>query len=309
MTSFNKQSINGVLLLDKPKGFSSNAVLQKVKYVYHAKKAGHTGTLDPLATGLLPICFGEATKLSSFLLDSAKEYVATVKLGTTTTTYDAEGDIVAVSDVAVEFEQLTEALKSFAGVISQKPPIYSALKVAGIPLYEYARRGEDVEAKIRQITIYKLELLNFALPDVFKIRVLASKGTYIRSLAYDIGVKLGCGAHLLELQRTKTSCFSIDGAISFDNLINMSESARLECLLPYDILVKHLTRVDITEEQLIKARHGNMFVLNKLPDTVKVAEITHTLQVRLYYANQFLGIANINCLQQVQPLRLINFDN
>lgn len=308
MTSL-KQSVNGVLLLDKPKGFSSNAILQKVKYVYHAKKAGHTGTLDPLATGLLPICFGEATKFSAYLLGSAKEYIATVKLGVTTTTYDVEGDIVTVSDVAVELGQLTEALKSFTGVILQKAPIYSALKVAGIPLYKYARSGESVEAKTRQISIYELELLDFTLSDVFKIRVLASKGTYIRSLAYDIGAKLGCGAHLLELKRTKTSCFGIDRAISLDNLINMSEGLRLECLLPCDILVQHLPKVEITEEQLVKVRHGNMFVLDKFPDNIKMTEVGQVLPVRLYYTRQFLGVANISWLQQVQPLRLINFDN
>ncbi len=204
-----KQNISGVLLLNKPYGLSSNTALQKAKRIFNAAKAGHTGTLDPLATGLLPICFGEATKFSSFLLDADKEYVATIKLGAATTTYDAEGEITSTATVTSSQAQILDCINSFLGKITQYPPIYSALKVNGRAMYDYARSGEQVEVKSREVTIHELELLKFINNDEFTLRVLSSKGTYIRSIAHDIGQKIGCGAHLSGLIRTKTNQFNL----------------------------------------------------------------------------------------------------
>jgi len=226
-----KQNISGVLLLNKPYGLSSNTALQKTKRIFNAAKAGHTGTLDPLATGLLPICLGEATKFSSFLLDADKEYIATIKLGVATTTYDAEGEITANNKVTSSNAEILECINSFIGKITQYPPIYSALKVKGRALYDYARNGEEVEIKSREVTIHELELIEFISEDEFNLRVLSSKGTYIRSLAHDIGQKLGCGAHLSGLVRTKTNHFNIQQSKTLEELSNIEPNELINLLL------------------------------------------------------------------------------
>jgi tRNA pseudouridine55 synthase len=215
----NRLNLNGVVVINKARGLSSNKVLQQLKYLFNAQKAGHTGTLDPMATGVLPICFGRATKIAQYLLDSDKEYIATIKLGIETESGDAEGAIIAQNDNIPQLSTifLEKILDNFRGEISQVPPMYSALKYNGQPLYKLAREGKSVEIKPRSVKIYELELLEFD-QDILKIRVKCSKGTYIRSLAIDIGKQLGCGAHLIALQRTQSGPFSLDQAFELEEL-------------------------------------------------------------------------------------------
>jgi tRNA pseudouridine55 synthase len=296
-----KQNISGVLLLDKPYGLSSNAALQKAKLIFNAAKAGHTGTLDPLATGLLPICFGEATKFSSFLLDANKEYIATIKLGISTTTYDAEGVITATNQVMNSPAEVLKCINTFLGTITQYPPIYSALKVNGRALYDYARNGEEVTIKSREITIHELELLEFISSDEFTLRILSSKGTYIRSLAHDIGQKLGCGAHLSGLVRTKTNNFTLQQAKTLNELANSDPEDIVNLLLPVDILVGHLSKIALSETQYARIRNGH-------PCESAIASEISSL-VRLYYTNRFLGIATYEDRYLVKPIRLLNSVN
>ena len=208
-----RRKVDGVLILDKPRGMSSNAALQKVRWLLNAEKAGHTGSLDPLATGVLPLCFGEATKFSQYLLDADKGYETVMQLGVTTTTGDAEGEVVEQRPVEVGEAQLLEALEGFRGAISQIPPMYSALKRDGQPLYKLARAGEVVEREARSVTIARLELAAFE-GDRPRLQVACSKGTYIRTLVEDIGQVLGCGAHVAELRRTQVGPFSLAQAVS-----------------------------------------------------------------------------------------------
>lgn len=222
------RDVHGILLLDKPAGFSSNAALQKVKWLYQAKKAGHTGSLDNLATGLLPICLGEATKLSAFLLDADKRYQATCRLGISTTTADAEGEVLEERPVPdLSAADLEAVLARFVGPQQQLPPMYSALKYQGQPLYKLARQGKEVEREPRPITIYALELLSLDLPS-FSIEVSCSKGTYIRTLAEDIGKVLGCGAHVSALRRIGVGAYS--DMIALETLQETAENGGFEAL-------------------------------------------------------------------------------
>ena len=247
-TRVQRRPVHGVLLLDKPLGFSSNDALQKVKWLLRAEKAGHTGTLDPLATGVLPLCFGAATKFSQLQLDAPKTYEAIVQLGITTTTGDAEGEVLAQSAVTPEMltpERLAQVQAQFTGSISQTPPMYSALKKDGKALYEYARAGIEVERPARQIEIYALNMAlaleGQALPAI-KIIVSCSKGTYIRTLGEDIGAALGCGAHLTFLRRIDTGGLDIGRCVTLAGLEAMDEAQRLACLLPTQtLLVDHLS--------------------------------------------------------------------
>jgi len=234
-----KKNINGILLLDKPLGFSSNQALQRVKWLLQAAKAGHTGTLDPLATGLLPLCFGEATKFAHYLTDADKTYHATIKLGITTTTGDAEGEVLKQAPVQVSATEFSQACLQFVGVINQTPPMYSALKHEGKALYEYAREGIEIERKIRTVTIHAIEVLSFA-GDVAEIEVSCSKGTYIRTLAEDIGASLGCGAHLIGLRRTYTAGYDIAQAITLAEFEALSADERLAKLAAPDTAVDDL---------------------------------------------------------------------
>ena len=246
-TRVQRRPVHGVLLLDKPLGFSSNDALQKVKWLLRAEKAGHTGTLDPLATGVLPLCFGAATKFSQLQLDAPKTYEAVVQLGITTTTGDAEGEVLAQCAVTPEMltpERLAQVQAQFTGPISQVPPMYSALKKDGKALYEYARAGIEVERPARQIEIYALNMAlaleGRALPAI-KIIVSCSKGTYIRTLGEDIGAALGCGAHLTFLRRIDTGGLGIERCVTLAQLEAMDEAQRLACLLPPEaLLADHL---------------------------------------------------------------------
>lgn len=235
-----RRPVHGVLLLDKPLGLSSNQALQKAKWLLRAEKAGHTGTLDPLATGVLPLCFGAATKFSQMHLDADKTYATTVRLGVKTSTGDAEGEVIEERAVAVTQAQLDAVVQRFTGPIQQVPPMYSALKKDGKALYEYARAGVDVERPARDVTIYEIKvaeaLLDTAQPAI-KLIVKCSKGTYIRTLGEDIGEALGCGAHLSALRRIQTGDFGEAQCVSLAALEAMSETERLQALLPVDCLL------------------------------------------------------------------------
>lgn len=235
-----KRAVHGVLLLDKPIGLSSNDALQKAKRLYRAEKAGHTGTLDPLATGLLPLCFGAATKFSQISLDADKRYLATLKLGATTTTGDAEGEVLETRDVNVTRAQLQAACEQFTGPILQVPPMHSALKREGKALYEYARAGIAVEREARAVTIHALDIVdveNQGDHDTWTLDVRCSKGTYIRTLAEDIGAALGCGAHLSALRRTGSGALTLDGALTLEQLAAMSDAERDAALMDADSLL------------------------------------------------------------------------
>ena len=244
-----RRAVHGVLLLDKPLGLSSNTALQKVKRLYRAEKAGHTGTLDPLATGLLPLCFGAATKFAQVSLEANKRYLATLKLGVTTTTADAEGEVIERREVHVTREQLQAACARFVGAIDQVPPMHSALKRDGRPLYEYARAGVAVEREPRRVTLHHIEVVDTGRDNEWTIDVQCSKGTYIRTLAEDIGAALGCGAHLAALRRTGSGALSLQNALTLERLTDMSEAERDAALLAADALVADwpLVRLDSDE--------------------------------------------------------------
>src|SRR6185369_5052704 len=236
--------LDGVLLLDKPVGPSSSAVLQAIERLLNAEKAGHAGTLDPLASGLLPLLFGEATKFAQFGLDAAKEYVADVRLGTATDTGDTEGAVIEQRPVAFDDERLAQALAGFRGEISQVPPMYSALKKDGQPLYALARAGQTVEREPRRITVHELELVSRGA-DLLRLRIRCSKGTYVRQLAADLGLALGTVAHLAALRRTAVADLRLDQAIALDALQDLSEAERPSRLLPTDRLLEHLPRIEL----------------------------------------------------------------
>lgn len=242
-----RRALDGVLLLDKPLGLSSNDALIKAKRLFLAKKAGHTGTLDPLATGLLPLCFGEATKFSQDLLEADKTYEATMRLGMRTTTGDAEGEAIDERAVTCDEAAVRDAMTRFLGEIVQIPPMYSALKRDGKPLYEYARAGQTVEREGRNVTIHALEMIACALPLV-TFRVTCSKGTYVRTLAEDIGETLGCGAHLTALRRTGVGALTLDHAVTLDALANIDETARDAWLQPVDALLSTFPEVRLDDD-------------------------------------------------------------
>ncbi|WP_036301705.1 tRNA pseudouridine(55) synthase TruB [Methylotenera sp. L2L1] len=250
-----KKNINGILLLDKPLGFSSNQALQRVKWLLQAAKAGHTGTLDPLATGLLPLCFGEATKFAHYLTDADKTYHATMKLGITTATGDAEGAVLNTFPVNVTRDQFSEACRKFVGLINQIPPMYSALKHEGKALYEYAREGVEIERKVRTVTIHAIKVLSFA-GDVAEIEVTCTKGTYIRTLAEDIGAHLGCGAHLIGLRRTATANYVIAETITLEAFEALGSEERLAKLAPPETAVDYLPSVILDADSAFYLMQG-----------------------------------------------------
>ena len=243
-----RRPVHGVILLDKPLGLSSNQALQKVKWLLRAEKAGHTGTLDPLATGVLPLCFGAATKFSQQHLNADKVYETTVRLGRKTTTADAEGEVIAERPVTCTLGQVVEVLDRFMGPIRQVPPMHSALKKDGKALYEYAREGETVEREARDVVIHDLEMLDVQLQGdhpFLRLRVACSKGTYIRTLGEDIGEALGCGGHLSALRRVQTGPFTAAQCITLEQLEAMEEGDRLAALQPVDCLLQDYTAVTL----------------------------------------------------------------
>lgn len=282
-----RRALDGVLLLDKPLGLSSNDALVRAKRLYLALKAGHTGTLDPLATGLLPLCFGEATKFSQDLLEADKTYEAIMRLGARTTTGDAEGEIVETREVTCDAARIETVMRGFLGEIVQVPPMYSALKRDGKPLYEYARAGLTVEREGRKVTIVALELLECTLPDV-RFRVTCSKGTYVRTLAEDIGAALGCGAHLVMLRRTGVGALTLEHAVTLEQLEALAMSARDARLQPVDALLSTLPRVVLDETLAQRFLHGQRLKLSECGPF----ETGMDDRVRVYdTAGRLLGVA------------------
>lgn len=288
------QRVDGVLLLDKPVGMSSNDALQKARRLFSAAKAGHTGTLDPLASGLLPLCFGEATKFAADLLDADKTYEAVLQLGVSTDSGDAEGQVLQTRAVNVAMYDLEAVFSRFRGDILQTPPMYSALKRDGRPLYELARQGIEVERVARSITIHELALLGRAGDEV-SIRVSCSKGTYIRSLAMDIGEVLGCGAHLLSLRRTRVADLTLGASVTLDVLGAKEERERFGYLLPLDALMQTLARRDLDCSQGERFTHGN-------PVTGLVPEAG---RIRVYEQGRLVGLGEFKPDGMLWPRRLI----
>lgn len=288
-----RRKVDGVLLLDKPQGLSSNTALQIARRLLNAEKAGHTGTLDPMATGLLPLCFGEATKFSSELLDADKAYEATLKLGVTTTTADAEGEVLQTRPVAVTQVMLDAALAKFTGPISQVPPMYSALKRDGKPLYEYARAGVELEREARNVVIHKIELLAWQGDEV-RIAVDCSKGTYIRTLAEDIGECLGCGAHLTALRRTRIATITLDGAVTLQQLENAADRDAL--LAATESLLDDLPAAHLDAAASDRLLHGQ-------PVSLAGASAP---RYRTYAADgRFIGLCQLDAQGRLAPKRLV----
>lgn len=292
-----KRKVDGVLLLDKPVGLTSNTALQKAKRLFNAAKAGHTGTLDPFATGLLPLCFGEATKFSQFLLDADKVYLAQVKLGVRTSSGDLDGEVIAQAPVQVDEAQLRAALTPFMGEIEQVPPMHSALKHQGRPLYEYARQGVEIPRKARRVVVHALELLELK-GDVCSLRVHCSKGFYVRALADDLGQQLGCGAHLIGLRRLAVGAFGIDDAVTLGALAEMDEGTRDACLGPADALIAAMPALTLGVEAEWQITHGQ---------PVWQARLAVDEVYRLYgESGAFLGVAEVNEDGKLAPKRLVS---
>ncbi|MCE0732687.1 tRNA pseudouridine(55) synthase TruB [Halomonas sp. G15] len=292
--------VNGVLLLDKPAGMSSNHALQRARRLFQAQKAGHTGTLDPMATGLLPVCFGEATKFSAHLLASDKVYRTRVELGVVTDTGDAEGEVVERLAVpALNTTDVEAVLARFHGEIEQVPPMYSALKHQGRKLYELAREGKSIERAARRVTVYDARLVAFE-GSAFELEVKVSKGTYVRTLAEDIGRALGSGAHISVLRRLATGPFGAEGMLTLEALTALpDQDAREATLLPVDILAAHLPRLEVDADAARRLTHGQ----SARADTGGLA-VGDT--ARLYCDEAFLGLGAVTTPQEVAPKRLLS---
>ncbi|GAA6205926.1 MULTISPECIES: tRNA pseudouridine(55) synthase TruB [Thalassotalea] len=304
--------INGVLLLDKPYEMSSNSALQKVKRLYFAQKAGHTGALDPLATGMLPICLGEGTKFSQFLLDTDKRYLVTAKLGIRTTTSDADGEVVSNKPVNISAEQLADALEHFRGTTKQVPSMYSALKYQGQPLYKYAREGIEVPRESRDITVYHLSLLRFENDEV-DLDIHVSKGTYIRTIVDDLGELLGCGAYVAQLHRSAVGNYPTDKMVTMERLEalleqaneqNISPSTLLDpLLLPMNTACDGIPKVYVDEMSANFLRHGN-------PVKAENSPLEGMVQVYIgdMDSDDFIGVGMIDDDGLVAPKRITVVD-
>jgi tRNA pseudouridine55 synthase len=287
-------------VLDKAVGLSSNKALQEVKWLFEANKAGHTGSLDPLATGVLPLCLGEATKVSQFLLNSDKRYRARIKLGIRTDSADSEGQVIAQCDeVNVSREQVEQALQSFKGETQQIPPMHSALKVDGVPLYKLAREGKTIPREARSICVYELELTDFQ-GDEIELEITCSKGTYIRTIADDLGQDLGCGAHIIALRRLQAGAFTEADCVSTDALREVKEKHGMDRLdqnlIPMDRAIEDLPEVNLPSIAASQFKNGQSVLVRHLPEEGLV---------RLYEEEQFIGIGCIDDDGKVAPKRLI----
>lgn len=292
--------ISGIIVLDKAVGLSSNKALQEVKWLFEANKAGHTGSLDPLATGVLPLCLGEATKVSQFLLNSDKRYRARIKLGIRTDSADSEGQIIAQCDgVNVSRKQVEQALQSFKGETQQIPPMHSALKVDGVPLYKLAREGKTIPREARSICVYELELTDFQ-GDEIELEITCSKGTYIRTIADDLGQDLGCGAHIIALRRLQAGAFTEADCVSTDVLREVKEKHGMDRLdqnlIPMDRAIEDLPEVNLPSIAASQFKNGQSVLVRHLPEEGLV---------RLYEEEQFIGIGCIDDDGKVAPKRLI----
>ena len=292
----NKRDVSGELLLDKPVGITSNAALQIAKRLYRAAKAGHTGILDPMASGLLPLCLGEATKFAQYPTDADKTYEAVIKLGETTDTGDADGQLLVQRPVAVSRGDIERVVPQFIGPITQMPPMYSALKHQGQPLYKYARKGIEIERAARPVTVHEIEILSFT-GDTFSIRVDCSKGTYIRVLAEDIGEMLDCGAHLIGLRRTRVGAFTLASALTLDKVETLTEVERDTKLLAPDSLVASLPEITLEQDAAHYLQQGQAIWLPKL---------TLHQRFRIYdEKHQFIGVGEVGDEGKLQPTRLV----
>lgn len=292
------KQVDGVLLLDKPGGMTSNDALQKARRLFSAAKGGHTGTLDPMATGLLPLCFGEATKFSADLLDADKTYEAELTLGITTDTGDAEGTVLTRASVNVTEIDILAALPALTGDILQIPPMHSALKRDGRPLYELARQGVEVPREPRPVTIHQIDVLSFA-EDRLRLRVACSKGTYIRVLATDLGNMLGCGAHLSALRRTRVGDLDLTSAKTLAEIDVVDESDRNCLLQPVDALLQTLPRLDLDAEAESRFSHGNPV---DLPSGLLG-------KIRVYAADRLIGVGEPGPGGRLWPKRLVQLSN
>jgi tRNA pseudouridine55 synthase len=302
------RSINGIVLLDKPTDISSNHALQRVKRIFFANKAGHTGALDPLATGMLPVCLGEATKFSQFLLDSDKRYIVTATLGVRTTTSDSQGEVVSERPVAVTQAQLDQALDTFRGEIMQVPSMFSALKHKGQPLYKYAREGITIEREARPISVYEIKQLRFEANQV-DLDIHVSKGTYIRTIVDDLGELLGCGAHVSMLRRTQVADYPYDKMVTIEELESLIEQAKTSDISPYDLLdpllldmdsaVKKFPEVNVSEEMGDYVLHGQPVQVFGAPDNT-------ILRITVGEAHTFIGVGKMNDAGLIAPTRLAN---
>ena len=303
--------ISGVLLLDKPTGITSNKALTKVRWLFDANKVGHTGSLDPLATGVLPLCFGEATKFSRYLLEADKAYRTTAKLGIVTDSGDSDGEVLETRPVGdYSREQLLGLIEKFTGTVEQIPPMFSALKHKGKPLYEYARAGIEIERKKREITIFSIELLDIRDGE-FDLEVFCSKGTYIRTLVEDIGEALGCGAHVSMLRRIEAGPFSLPQTVSIEQLEILKEKEGMppldQFLLPIDIMLDGFQQICVNNDLSSSIFNG------------QAVRIPHSLElglVRLYLNGDsessektFIGMAEVMADGEISPRRLVNFDS
>lgn len=303
-----KQIVSGVLLLDKPNGISSYAALTQAKRLFmspkfDSKKAGHTGTLDPMATGLLPICFGDATKFSSFGLDADKGYTAIIKLGEKTDTGDKEGQIIAQKDVPVfEQSELDKLAVSLMGEQMQTPPMYSALKKDGKKLYEYARDGIEIERQPRPIVIHHLAL-NKLSNDEIALDVICSKGTYVRVLGETVAERLGTVGHLTVLHRTSTGGFDVAGAISLDDLADLSFGERFGKLLPVDVLLNHLPIIKLTTDETARIKMGQRLNVKDRLDDLNFGD--DAIQIRLYHDDDFVGLGQVAMSGRLQPIKVV----
>lgn len=298
-----RRDIDGVLIFDKPLGMTSNAALQKVRWLFNASKGGHTGSLDPLASGVLPLCLGEATKFSQYLLDADKGYITEARLGMTTTTGDAEGDVLEMKPVQVSLADVEAVLPRFTGDIEQVPPMYSALKHEGQPLYKLARAGETVERKARSVTILRLTVLGLE-GDRLRLEVHCTKGTYIRTLVEDIGAALGCGAHVSELRRIQAGPFDLSKAVTLDTLEALhAEGGHLaldHLLLPSDSGLEDWPEVQLTEQTAYYLNHGQAVRVPGSPAFGKVRLRDQT--------GKFIGIGEMTDDARVAPKRLMRFN-
>lgn len=295
-----RRAVNGVLVLDKPLGMSSNQALQKVRWLINAEKAGHTGSLDPLATGVLPLCFGEATKFSQYLLDADKAYETVAQLGVTTTTGDAEGEVLEQREVTAGREAIEAVLPRFRGDIEQVPPMYSALKKDGQPLYKLARAGEVVEREARSVTIARLDLLAFESPRA-TLAVSCSKGTYVRTLVEDIGRELGCGAHVAALRRTQAGPFQLHQSVTLEELERVHAEGGNEALdrflLPVDAGLEHWPLLQLSEHSAYYWLHGQ---------PVRAPEVPKFGMLRVQdHEGRFIGIGEVVEDGRLAPRRLI----
>ena len=294
------RNISGIVVLDKANGLSSNAALQEVKRLYEANKAGHAGSLDPLATGVLPVCLGEATKVSQFLLDSDKRYRARIKLGIRTDTGDSEGSIIERNEgIRVSREAIERALTKFKGEVEQVPPMHSAIKMNGVPLYKLARKGITVEREPRLVTLYQICLVEFVNSEL-ELEISCSKGTYIRTIADDLGQELGCGAHVIELRRTQAGVFTEKDSISSEELALEKETRGLDkidqFLIPMDRAIQDLPEVNLPSITASHVKNGQAVLVRHLPKNGLV---------RMYEDEQFIGIGSIDDDGKVAPKRLI----